>query len=437
MRKHLASVTAIGAIGVALLATPASSAPPAGLTAYASGSSAYAVQLDAPVLNDLELLASQTVAAVSSQPSATAGGGALVINGQILGGPDDTCPFVVPAPADAVVADIGCVTGTEEADVDPTATATSDEVVLELGGSEISAQVLAPLREAIIDQLGDQLDPVLDILDGLGLNLDDVLDDVLDSLTDVDGATVRVTLAPTNASASADGNGVLARSEAAGVIVEVLPALFGTPVDGITDCEDTFGLLCAQISGSVAQVSRAPFTGVATTDGTAAELLDFVVAPELGTLLADVPDQIAAAVNDAFDQLAAASPITCGTPGPLSDLICLDGAATDVLDAAEAAAFGFPFGEGTVGARASALRVGVLPVAQGGISLALNEAVAAANAALPAQVTTTTAPPAATPTTSPGLARTGGTGFSPALLLGMLGLAALGGLLVRRSAARA
>lgn len=443
MRKQLAGITAIGAIGVALLAAPASSAPtapaspPAGLASYAAGSSAYAVLLDADVL-DLQLLASQTIAAVTSQPSATAGGGALVIGDQVLGGPDDTCPLTLPAPIDAAVADIGCVTGFEEADADPRAASTSDEIVLVLGGSELTNQILTPLRDAVIDQLGAGLDPVLEALgpvgDPIGLpDLQDLIDLALDSLTDVDGQTVRITVAPTNAQAAASQEaGVLASSEAAGVIIEVVPALFGEPVDGITDCDDSFALLCAQISGSIADVRRDPTTGAATTDATEAQLVDFLVAPQLGTLLGTALPQVADALNGAVDQLAASSPLACGTPGPLSDLICLDAAATDVLDAAEAAALGFDLGEGTVGARASALRVGLLPVAQGGISLALNEAVAAANAALPVQVpaTTTTAAPDPAP---PGLARTGGSEIPPTTIFGLLALALAGGLLVRRA----
>lgn len=435
MRRHLVAFAAIAAVAVTVVATPASSAPPAGLASYSSGSSAYAVLLDADVL-DLQLLASLTTAVVGSQPAASAGGGALVIGDQILGGPDDTCPLALPAPIDAVVADIGCVTGFEEADADPRAEATSAEIVLELGGSELTNQVLTPLRDAVIDQLGAALDPLLVALGNIGLPaLQTLIDTALGTLLDVDGSTVRVTLAPTTAAARADGDGVLARSEAAGVIIEVVPALTGTPPAGITDCDDSNALLCAQVAGSVAQVVRDPATGAPSTDATAAQLVDFLVAPQLGTLLGQLLPQAAQALNAAVAQLAAASPLACGTPGPLADLICLDGAATDVLDATEASGLGFDLGEGTVGARASALRVQLLAIADGGISLALNEAVAAANAALPVQVpaTTTTAPPA-TPTTT-GLARTGGPSTSPVLLLGLAGLALASAALVRRATA--
>jgi len=432
MRRQLVGFAVLGAISVAVLAAPASSAPPTGLASYSAGSTAYAVDLDAALL-DVELLASLTDAeVVSTGPTASAGGGALVIGDQILGGPEETCPLALPAPIDAVVADIGCITTVTESDADPRATATSEEIVLVLGGSDLSNQVLTPLREAVIDQLGTA---VGDVISGLGLpglpELETALDNVLDTLSDPAGSTVRVTLAPTNSAASADETGVLARSAAAGLIIEVVPALFGEPPAGITSCAASQALLCAQISGSVAEVRRDPVTGVATTSGTAAQLVDFLVAPQLGSLLGTALPQVAAALNGAVAQLADSSPLACGVDGPLADLICLDGAATDELDAAEAAAFGFDYGEGTVGSRASALRVELLRVAEGGIVLALNEAVAAANAAAvaaPATVPPTTAPPT--------LARTGGTDFPLALVTGLGGVAVAGALLVRRAAVK-
>lgn len=432
MRRQLAGFAALGAISVAVLAAPASSAPPTGLASYKAGSTAYAVDLDAALL-DLELLASLTDAeVVSDGPTASAGGGALVIGDQILGGPAETCPLELPPPIDAVVADIGCVTATTESDADPRATATSEEIVLVLGGADLTSQILTPLRDAVITQLGDGLAPVLDALGEIGLPaFQDTLDDILATLIDVDGATVRVTLAPTNAAASADETGVLARSAAAGVIIEVVPALTGPPPEGITSCDASQALLCAQISGSVAEVRRDPVTGAATTSGTAAQLVDFLVAPQLGAVLGEALPQVAAALNGAVAQLADSSPLACGVEGPLADLICLDGAATDELDAAEAAAFGFDYGAGTVGSRASALRVELLRVAEGGIVLALNEAVAAANAA-PVQLTPATPTTAAPPT----LARTGGTEFPLAMVAGLGGVALAGALLARRATVR-
>lgn len=438
MRRRTPAVLAT-AFALSTIAAQAAAAPPEALSTYEAGSSAYAVLLDADVL-DLELLASATNAAVGSTPTATAGGGALVIADQILGGPDATCPLALPAPVDAVVADIGCISATQEADADPQASATSDEVVLVLGGSGLTNQILTPLRDSVLDQLGDQLDPVLVALGNIGLpDLQVLIDDALDTLQDIDGSTVRVSLAPTTSAASANETGVLARSEAAGVIVEVVPAFTGAPPTGITSCDQSNALLCAQIAGSVAQVTRDPASGDASTTATAAELVDFLVAPQLGTLLTTALPQVADALNDAVAQLASASPLACGTPGPLADLLCLDGAATDELDAAEAAAFGYDFGPTTVGARASALRLGVLPVLDGGISLALNEATAAAAADIRIarqDPTPTTAPPTTTPPTAPtpGLARTGG-GFDPVVGVALLGAAAGLAALVRRSRA--
>jgi hypothetical protein len=430
MRRRTSAIAVTGlALGTAF-ATSASAAPPAALTSYAAGSSAYAVLLDVDAIN-LSLLASQTVASVSNAPTAVAGGGALVVADQVLGGPDETCPFALPDPLDLFVTQIGCLTTVEEADADPQARSTSEEVVVEIGGSGLSNQILTPLREAVIDQLGTGVQGVITQLGLADLPaLETALDNVLDTLTDPAGSTVRVTLAPTNAAASADETGVLARSAAAGLIIEVVPALFGTPPVGITSCTASQALLCAQIAGSVAQVRRDPTTGVATTDATAAQLVDFRVAPQLGQLLADNLSAAATALNGAVTQLADSSPLACGEAGPLADLICLDAAGTDVLDATEAAAFGFPFGDGTVGARASALRVELLRAVNGGIALALNEAVAAANATI--DVPRSDPTPTTTTPDAPSLARTGGDAdpMVPALLLGAAFAVAT---LVRRS----
>lgn len=436
MRRHLAGIAAIGAITVAVLATPASSAPPPGLASYAAGATSHALALDLALL-DVELTVADTAAGVTSQgPSAAADGVALTTPlfesdpapSAAPGGPATNSVCVqeidLPQPIDLLELPIACIdTAAALVDGAPTATAASRELVLDVG----SAVALQPVLEPLIGQV---LGPIVTQLQALNplITLADVLDALLGELLDPDASLVRITLAPGSSTTDVSELGVVAEAVSNGVVIEVLPSLGP--------------LLTVTVGESVASVTRDPVTGAGTAT-TTPSLVDIewgtVEVPAITVLgvltLPQLTQDIEDALNGLLATLAESSPLACGEDGPLADVLCLDALDGDILDAAGAAAEGFDFGAGTIGARSDALHLELLAALEdgGAVSLDLASAVAAANA-VPVQapvVTTTTAAPTPAP---PSLARTGGDGPAPAVLLGLLGVAVLGGLLVRRSA---
>ena len=86
---------------------------------------------------------------------------------------------------------------------------------------------------------------------------------------------------------------------------------------------------------------------------------------------------------------------------------------------------GLPF------ARASAVRLDLVPSLNGGVELALSDCLSVAGASVQPEETTTTT---STTTTQPTLPRTGGTGVNGLALFGAVGLAGISLLLLRRSA---
>lgn len=433
MRKFAGTALAGAAVAsVAMFAAPASSAPPPGLASYDAGALSHALLLDAEVL-DLEITAADTLAVIGDTPGALADGSALTTPlfstdtapSVAPGGPaeNQVCATEIPLPPPLDVLDIaiGCVdTAAAIVGGSPVALSESGAFVIDVLGGDLTEDVLGPLLLPLLDALG----PVLGALEPI-VTAEDVLDALLGELVDADGQLLTITLAPGASLAGANEEGVLSRAVSNGAVIEVLP--------------DLGPLLTVTVGASEASVVRDPATAEATPTITPA-VVDFewgtIQIPPIavaGIPLPTVTDALQDAVNDLVDTLASSSPLACGAAGPLADLVCLDGASGEELDAAEAASYGFDFGPGTVGARTSALHLEVLPILDGGVTLALAEAVAAANAAVvQAPVTTTTLGP--TTTTTPALARTGGPGTSTGAVAA-LAFAALGGVwLVKRAA---
>lgn len=439
MRRRT-TVLLSGLVLSTVLAANASAAPPAALDSYAAGGTTVALDLDAPVLQ-LRLTAAQTAATLGSTgPTAAADGIALTTplfstDAAPVAAPPgpasaDVCAsdVTLPAPIDLLTLPIACV-HTDATVTDPASSSLSDELVLGLGGGELTNQVLTPLVAPVFT-------PVLDGLGQLGdlIQLETLVDEVLDSLVEPDGELLRITVAPNLSETSANAaSGVVAHAISQGAVIEVLPELPNGAFITIT------------VGQAEARVVRADAeTGELTPTVTPAVVnIEFntidipTLTITLGGLQVDIPtvtQQIEDAVNGLVQQLATQSPLTCSGDNPLADLVCLTAASGETLDAAGAAAEGFDFGAGTVGARANALHVELLRAAEGGITLDLAQAVAAANAGvdIPRQepgapdTTTTTAGP-------PSLARTGGGAVSPMAAVLLLGAGLGAAVLVRRA----
>ena len=439
----------------------AQAAPPTGLESYDAGANGSAFDLQVGLL-DLQIAAGLTSAEVTSQGPAAAGDGVgLLLAGTEQSGAHSLAPegpesaescaaeVVLPAPLD--LTDGSCIAGVSSTavltDGAPSATGESDSLTLSLGGAELTEQLLNALPlEDVLAPLGDVLGQLNDVtcqlngvtgpllaqlgsaLSGLGLDLNQdtldilcsldelpsIVDALLDSLGDALATTVTITVAPNSSAASADdAQGVIASAVAEGATIDVLP---GLGPDGSSFIEIIVG-------ASEASVVRDPITGVATpvvTPAVAQVNVNGIGLAGLDLGLGNLTDPILDLVNDLVNTLATSSPLSCGETGPLSDILCLDAALGYELDAAEAAAAGYDYGEGTVGARTSALRLELLSILNGGepaLSLSLAEAVAAANAIPGQDVPPSTETPE---TTEPTLPLTGGT--SGIALFGALGL---------------
>lgn len=461
----------------------AAAAPPEDLESYDAGADgvAFDLQVNAELLSlQLQLAAGLTAAGVTSNGPAAAGDAVGLLLAPPGGGDpieqtgahatsdgetsveDCAAEIVLPPPVD--LTDGTCIAGVSAnalvTDGAPSADGASDSLTLSIGGAELTAQLLEALPlgdvleqlEGILAQLnevtctlndlvGGLLAQVGDLLGSLGLpltqdtldilcSLDElptILEALLDSLGDALATTVTITLAPNTSLAEAnDVDGVIAEAMANGLTIDVLP---GLGPNGSSFIEVIVG-------ASEASVVRDATTGEATpvanpalaevnVNGIGLDGIDL----GLGNLTGPIIDF----VNGLIQQLAAASPLACGEPGPLADILCLDAAAGFILDAEEAAAEGYDFGEGTVGARTSALRLELLSLLNGSgepvVSLSLAEAIAAANAT-PA----TPAAPTTPPTIEKTLPRTGSDDFGLLALAAGLGLTAVVLRLRRRSA---
>ena len=457
MKHRIAAAVGLTAI-VAGLATVPANAALTELESWGAGGTASALQV---TLLGQDATFSLTGAEVDSAPQAAADGYSIVspaftsdpAPAKQPGGDKlvDTCAQEIdPAEvfgheaAGVVDIDIACVTSEAKSGDSLSSSATTDEVVIEITTAPAAAAELEPVLEPIedgIDQILTGLEPVIGPIDqGLQDNLDvalqDLIDDLIDNLTG--GATVfRLTLGPSSSGASADDTAITGTAGANGAVIELFP-----------DLNPDGPLLTVTVGASSATVTRDAATGKPTAEAEAA-VVTLDASPQLGQI-GEVLDQIEAGLGE----LSAAT-LPCNAENPLFDLVCVEIGQTEELSPEQLKALGLDFGEGTVGIRAGAARIQVLPVLEEqlggpGVAISLADAAAAANAvaATPTATTeppATTAPPttvAAPPTTAPPtverttLPQTG-TDIPVGLAAVLAGIAAFGLLAVRRIGSRA
>jgi LPXTG-motif cell wall-anchored protein len=195
-------------------------------------------------------------------------------------------------------------------------------------------------------------------------------------------------------------------------------------------------LATIEVGRSLATVVRDPQTGAASTDGSAAQVASVSVSEEDLGVLSEVTD----AINEGLAGLAG-NPLNCDLENPLADLVCIDLGEVREQSREQLDPLGLDFGEGTVGIQSSAATVRVLRAATEAIggdlaTLQLATATAAANAVPVEELPAAPAEPAAPPQPEGprDLPRTGADGLPLGVLAGMLGLAVVGGALVRRTA---
>ncbi|MFZ6003589.1 MAG: hypothetical protein ACOYXM_06600 [Actinomycetota bacterium] len=418
LRRTIGISATAAAITIAAILPAGAQTSPGGLESYAAGAKATA--LDLTVFGEAVTL-SDTAAAIDSTAKAVADGQALLTPAFASAGAavestgvenvkEDCTEVDLPSPVNAAALDIVCVkTSAAVVNGNPISSAVSDEIVIELISPDLIADT--PLADVVagvqdgLDQLFDALVPVTEPLEEeTQIELEAIVDGLLDEIQEGD-VLARITVAPTS-STGAFGVGVAANAVSNGVIVELLPNLPGG------------ALAVATVGSSTAGVVRDAITGAPTLSGSAA-LLDVAYPNGLLGGLGVLTDALGEAVNVTIDQLA------CGPDNPLSDVICFTLGTTNDLDAAEAAALGFDFGPNTVGRETSVLNLTLLSAApEGGIVLNVGHTAAASGSALPA--------PALPRENQPPLPRTGGDTALP-VTLALLGMGALGAVLLRRS----
>lgn len=447
MFKRSMAILAVGAV-TALFVVPPATAQDAEFESYGAGASAAALYLS---LADQELTVSGTSAAIGrtadgilaaadgqalTSPIFSTPGAPVSSDGPLETGVDCAIDEEIPPPIDLAGLELACVrTSAEVPDGSPEASATSDQIVIEVLDSELVETLTIDLLTPLLEQLLDGLDPVLE-----ALLLDDTVATIIDLLlADLqnDGTVATIEVAPT--SSLADEVSALATSQ--GVTVELLPDL----LPGI-------GPLATIVVGDAfASAVVDPATGEVTLDGQAAFLsvdltglelvlstllgevgttigsqfpppLDALIAELLGqvtTLLTTADETVEDLVNVTIDQLACPD-------SPLAAILCFSAGGVNELDAAGLEGYGFTYGDGTRGIEAEILGLSVL---DGVLQLGIGQAAAGANAVL-AQDIPRQEPPAEEPPAP--LPRTGIDSGTP-LALALFAAAAAGFAVVRRT----
>jgi hypothetical protein len=469
MSRRIAAVLAATALAGAALATTATAAPPSGLESYGAGSTATALELNVGGADGFNLAVSRTGAVVNDGPQAAADGAALLIAGNPVPGDapsaapegpesNEVCPIDIDLNEESggqlslVEVLLACVE--TEASIDdgaPSALAVSGELQINLlaPGGELLAPILAPVLEGLDEATDALTDGICDsglnallcedgaINENLGIDPLALLNALVDDLQDETFVVAQITIAPTASRAAADDDaGVVGEAGANGATITVLPGIAQSLEDlGFAVPAVTTPLATISVGQSLASVVRDPQTGEADTSASAAQLASINVSEEdLGVL-----NELTEAINQGLAGLAG-NPLNCDLENPLADLVCIDLGEVREQTREQLAPLGLDFGEGTVGIQSSAATVRVLRAATeaiGGdlVTLQLATATAAANAA-PVEQDLPAAPAAPTPEPEAPreLPRTGADGLPLGVLAGMLGLAVVGGALVRRTA---
>lgn len=445
MRRQLAGFAAIGALSVAVLAAPASSAPTqvTGLASYTADAAARALDLE---LAGTRLIAGDTTAHVDSTPTAAGHGTGALLDPALVGDataasptggtnvvvPETCSPLVISDPNLPLSAATACGEATAETEGDPSSSGAGhvEEIAIQIEGTPFDEPLTQILGPTGAGQLLTALEPVTGPLADAGIDASSLLSDVLAQLVGgTPAASVTLGEAVSNTTVTADA--VTSTATAAGGVISLL------------------GLVDVAVGPSSATVSVNRATGVITHSEQAAAISVTLHAGVLGLL----PDQIEGPLFDGLgaplegtsrtvelltaEQLAALQESGLfdangclnpqgSLPAPLNTLVCVQVAATSYTEDVEG-----PDISATGAATAVNLRLldGIVP--DGGVQVALSAASATVTAVLAVQVATTAAPTTAPPT----LARTGGSDFSPALVVGIGGLALAAAVLARRAAA--
>jgi len=459
MFRRTTAILATSGLAALAVMGPASAQDPA-LSSYGAGAQATALQIE--LAGQFEAAFSVTGAAVSGEPAkAAANGAAALITGasedmttsSTPGGAataeDCVLDEELPDPINLAALELACVTMATAAT--PTGTSESAEIDLDVTAANALDQLTEGLAP-VLDQILAGLDPLLAEI-GASETVAELVDTVLLNLEGGD-TLATVQLAPTSSEASK----VTGRGEAQGVVVSLLPDL--QLLDGSTPV--TVGPLATITLGDAfAQATYDAATGQVVTDGKAAiisvdlaglqalvdalivdveTLLEGILPPEvteplLGTILAPVIEgvqtllqaldtEIESNVNVTVDQLS------CTDANPLAPILCFTVGGVNELDAAQAAALGYDYGPTTRGIEAEVLDLALLSALGDAPLLGLR--VGGASAAAAGAPVTPAAPEL--PRAAGPLPKTGGESALP-LTLGLLAVAAAGGVLVRRSRA--
>lgn len=456
MLRRIAAILATTAVLALGFAPGASAQQEPELESYGAGASGVTLYL---AIADQELTISGTGAAVTSAPEAAAEGKALVTpllesdgapvssTGERVEGVDEI-PLELPAPLDLLGASIVRVTTSAEvADGVPTATSTSDDIVLDIISAELLGDLSEMLLRPLLGEALSQLDSSL--FSQLNLPVGDVLGVLVDRLlTEIEAGAplLRITVASTESTATR----VEAAATSGVAEVTLLPTLLPiqltvAPASASATYDPAADDVVLDGAASLAELTIGAPTQllvnvlVDTLGQTVSIITDLLgpvgelLQPILDQLLGQVGDLLAnveGLVNDLLAELTGVLGSLLPCEGALAAIICIDGGQVRELDAEGLARYGFDYGEGTEGIEATALSVSVL---DGLIDLRLGEVAAAANGELASTVAPpTTEPPAEQP---PGpLPRTGGESGLPAAIA-MLVVAGLGVGLLRRTRA--
>lgn len=450
LRRTLAIMGTAAVVAVAAIAPAGAEAPK--LQTYAAGASGTALEL---TLLGQQLAFSATSAGITSSPAAEANGAAALLVGTPVPGDalskapegpatNEACPGELDLQELTMGAlslldlTIACTVTTASTEAGaPGASSEAGEVRITLtspGGAllePVVTQLVAGLQTVTSPLLGG-LEPILGpIGDVTEIEIANLVEALLLALDDDTFVLADILLAPSVSRASADETGVVAEAGSNGVTINLLPGLAEAlgAVVGL-EPESTEPLVQLQVGTSNARVVRDAVTGAVSPDASAALPLSLEVNDSLG-ILALITGQLSEQISGfTVDQLA------CAPTNPLADVLCFEAGMVKELTAAELVERGYDFGEGTVGREATAARLELLGIAGDvlggevlGIQFARADAAVSA-AAVPA------APPAQDPLPAgpagPALPRTGADSSLP-LTLGLLGIGAAGGMLLRRT----
>lgn len=406
--RRLAGIGALGAAASLTLAIPNASAA---TVTYQASSDGRALVLD---VLEQGLTAGLTHADLSSDLTANASGTGLANpladagvseasvdgDGQSDGSADEVCDSDALPELPGLGIGLACSASLAAVTDGAPASAASARVGL-VGVDPVNGLLIDQLGlEALVEGLQDGVDQIREgltpltgpIADG-GLDVDQFVNDLTSALDQA--PLVGIDIGPTSVDTARTADAVTTTCTAEGATVRVLDI----PPVGDIDPEPVITVIVGQASTAVS---------ASTVDGTPTQTVEpALVRVLVPSLELDIPVGPGDTVEIPLPEPLGTSTISVagGTTGENED--------------------GLPF------ARASAVRLDLVPSLNGGVELALSDCLSVAGASVQPEETTTTT---STTTTQPTLPRTGGTGVNGLALFGAVGLAGISLLLLRRSA---